>query len=210
MTSITLAIITINNNNKNSKENKIIVEYIYDNIVALNKRGIKFRFVKKRIRTCANMLIENNKYEGVNEILSFLSANINNKQKEQKKENTAITNPEFCMEQYMERNATVHVEEDDDKVDKKRKERAAEIAEHRKLAKPKKEEKKEPVENQKSVKTSYDDLKDNLTKSGSVSFSDNPEIVSFLKNKTKNMTTEDINDYNLLKSMGESNSGLFL
>ena len=207
MSSITVATITINNNNKNYKENCTIVEYIYDNIVALNKRGIKFRFVKKSIRMCARLIIENNTYEGVNEILSFLSSIINRTQKEQKKENTAITNPEFCMEQYMERNAKVHIEDDDNNVDQKRKERAAEIAKNREIAKPKREEKKET--NEKSIKTSYDDLKDNLTKSGSVSFSDNPEIVSFLKNKTKNMTTEDINDYNLLKSMGESNSGLF-
>ena len=209
MTSLKYATISINNNIKNYKENCRVVDFIYDNLTILNNRGIKFDFTKKRIKTFVVMTIENEKYEGSSEIISVLSTIINKKQKEEKRENMVNDN-EFSMEKYMERNATTQIEEDDDKADQRRKDRAAEIAKHREISKPKKEEKKEQIDQHKTVKTSYDDLKDNLTKSNSsVSFSDNPEIVSFLKNKTKNMTTEDINDYNLLKSMGESNSGLF-
>ena len=80
MSSITVATITINNNNKNYKENCTIVEYIYDNIVALNKRGIKFRFVKKSIRMCARLIIENNTYDNLLNLLIEYPISITNDQ----------------------------------------------------------------------------------------------------------------------------------
>jgi hypothetical protein len=209
MTTLKIAVVTINNSNKYAKENSNIVEYIYNNIAVLNKRGVKFNFVKKHVKMRTTLLFEDCEYKGFQEIVSALSDIVNKKPQSEKKEKSQIVQEEFSMERYMEKNASIPVDDVDDKTEQKRKDRAAEISKHRELSKPKQAEKKEPVDQQKNIKTSYDDIKDNLSKSGSVSFSDNPEIVSFLKNKTKNMTTEDLNDYNLLKSMGESNAGLF-